>query len=202
MQLLQIKKSTSTDKVWLTFDDGSFIPFNMDDLVIHKIKIGIIDNYQLLCELSLKFLLNNYALRQIAISPKVRQILAPKLVNQAKYYQTKYHLNVSYAQIIENILSYLDEKGWLDSIAYAKFLLKKHSKKSKRYLEQLFAFYHLDKTLLISNDQDNIKKLLLKKISHLSNPLDFKTKNKLIQSLVQKGFAYSDIKFVIDEIAN
>lgn len=201
MQLLQIKKSQSSDKVWLTFDDGSFIPFKMDDIVVHKIKTGIIDNYEFLCELSLKFILNNYALHQIAISPKIGAILVPKLKNQVYYYINKYNLIVSNSDsIITDTINYLDEKGWLDKTAYAKFLVKKFSKKSKRYLEQLFSFYHLDKTLLLNNDKDNLKNLLLKKISKLPNPLDFKTKSKLMQSMVQKGFAYSDIKSVIDEI--
>ena len=60
MQLLQIKKSRSSDKVWLTFDDGSFIPFKMDDVVIHKIKTGIVENYNLLCELTLKLLITSF----------------------------------------------------------------------------------------------------------------------------------------------
>lgn len=201
MQLNQIRSSRSSDKVWLTFDDGSFIPFKIDDVVIHKIKIGTIDNYDFLCELSLKFLLNNYALRQIALSPKIREILLPKLKNQIYYYSKKYTFpSLNGNQIIDQTLNYLEDKGWLDKNSYAQFLIKKHHKKSSQYLNQLFSFYNLDKTLLINNDQDNLKKLLQKKLSKLPNPLDFKTKNKLTQSMVQKGFAYSDIKSVIDEI--
>ena len=202
MQLIQIKKSHSSDKVWLTFDDGSFIPFKVDDVVIYKLKTNTEVDFDLLSQLSLKFLLNNYALRQIAISPKISQILIPKLKNQARYYQKKYGLIISNSElIITEIINYLNQNNWLDTTAYANFLLKKHHKKSKRYLEQLFSFYHLDKNLLINNDQDNLKNLLLKKINKLPKPLDFKTKNKVIASLVQKGFAYSDIKFVIDEIS-
>lgn len=201
MQILQIKKSLSSDKVWLTFDNGNFIPFKIDDVVIYKIKTGIEVDYNFLSQLSLKFLLNNYALRQIAISPKIGEILIPKLKNQARYYQKKYsYPDIDSSQIISEIINYLDEKKWLDKVAYAKFLIKKHYKKSKRYLDQLFSFYHLDKSLLTNNDKENLKSLLLKKNSKLSNPLDFKTKNKLIQSMVQKGFAYFDIKSTIDEI--
>lgn len=201
MQILQIKKSRSNDQVWLSFDDGSYLPLKIDDIVIHKIKIGVIDNYDFLCELSLKFLINNYALRQIAISPKIAAILIPKLKNQARYYTKKYSLpSINFNQIITDTINYLDSNNWLDKNNYAKYLLKKHHKKSKRYLEQLFSHYSLDKTLLNNNDKDIIKNLLLKKINKLSKPLDFKTKNKLIQSLLQKGFAYSDIKSVIDEV--
>jgi SOS response regulatory protein OraA/RecX len=200
MQILQIKKSLSSDKVWLTFDDGSFIPFKIDDVVIYKIKTGSDIDFNFLCQLSLKFLLNNYALRQIAISPKIGVILLPKLKNQARYYQKKYSFpDINSQNIINETIDYLDEKGWLDTEAYAKYILKKNYKKSKRYLEQLFSFYHLDKSLLINNDKENLKVLLLKKISKLPNPLDFKTKSKLIQSMVQKGFAYFDIKSIIDE---
>jgi len=199
MQILQVKKSRSNDKIWLTFDDGSFIPFKLDDYVLEKLKIGQEVDFNRLCQLSLKFLLNNYALRQIAISPKIGAILIPKLKNQARYYQKKYNIIAGSSQIIDETINYLEANNWLDKTAYAKFLIKKHSKKSKRYLEQLFNFYHLDKTLLINNDKVNLKNLLLKKISHISKPLDFKTKSKLMQSMVQKGFAYSDIKSVIDE---
>ncbi|PJA51072.1 hypothetical protein CO009_02645 [Candidatus Shapirobacteria bacterium CG_4_8_14_3_um_filter_35_11] len=200
MQLLQIKKSHSRDKVWLTFDDGSFIPFKIDDIVIHKIKVGSEIDYDLLCQLSLKFLLTSYALRQIAISPKIRSILLPKLKNQARYYIKKYNLIIgNYQNLIDDTLNYLEQKGWLDNNSYAKFLLKKHHQKSKRYLEQLFSHYNLDKSILNNNDQDNIKNMLLKKISKQPNPLDFKTKNKIIQSMMQKGFTYNDIKSAIDE---
>ena len=200
MQLLQIKKSHSSDKVWLTFDDSSFIPFKIDDIVIHKIKVGSEIDHDLLCQLSLKFLLNNYALRQIAISPKIRAILIPKLKNQVRYYQKKYSFpNINSSQIIDDTISYLESNNWLNQDNYAKFLIKKHYKKSKRYLEQLFNFYHLDKSLLTNNDKVNLKNLLLKKMSHISKPVDFKTKTKLIQSLIQKSFAYNDIKSAIDE---
>jgi len=201
MQLIQIRPSRNNDKVWLTFDDGSFIPFKIDDVVVYKIKIGPVDNYDFLCELSAKFLINNYALRQIAISPKIRQILLPKLKNKIYYFSKKYNFqNLNAIQIIDQNLDYLEGQGWLDKNSYAKFLIKKHHQKSKQYLQQLFSFYNLDKTLLSSNDKENLKKILQKKISNLSNPLDLSTKNKLIRSMVQKGFAYSDIKFVIDEI--
>ncbi len=204
MRLLQISPSRSSDKVWLTFDDGSYLPFKIDDVVIHKVKTGDVNNYQLLCELSLKFLINNYALRQVAISPKIASILLPKLKNQIKYYCKKYNiLNSNTNTIVDDTINYLDNKGWLDKNNYAKFIIKKHHKKSRRYLEQLFSFYHLDKTLLSSNNEkDNIKNLLLKKTNKLPKPLDFKTKTKLIQSLIQKGFAYNDIKSVIDETPN
>lgn len=202
MQLLQIQRSRSSDKVWLSFDDGSYIPFKIDDVVLEKLKINTEVDYPHLCGLSLKFLINNYALRQVAISPKIETILAPKLKNQARYYQKKYSFpSLNSDEIVDSTISYLNEKGWLDPVGYAKNLIKKHHKKSKRYLEQLFSFYHLDKSLLNSSDDlDNMKKILLKKINHLSKPLDFKTKSKLIQSLVQKGFAYSDTKSVIDEL--
>lgn len=205
MQILQIKKSRSNDQVWLTFDDGSYLPFKIDDVVLEKLKINQEVDFNRLCELSLKFLLNNYALRQIAISPKIGAIILPKLKNQARYYIKKYlpagrQVILNTDQIITEIINYLENNNWLDKVAYAKFLIKKHYKKSKRYLEQLFSFYHLDKNLLINNDKDNLKTLLLKKVTKLPNPLDFKTKNKLIQSLLQKGFAYSDIKSVIDEV--
>lgn len=203
MQLQQIKKSHSSDKVWLTFNNGSFVPFKIDDVVLERLKINAEVDFPHLCELSLKFLINNYALRQVAISPKIASILVPKLKNQVRYYQNKYNFYESnYDGIISDTINYLYDKGWLDCDAYAKFIIKKHHKKSKRYLEQLFSLHHLDKSLLnASDDKNNIKILLLKKISHLAKPLDFKTKNKLFQSLIQKGFAYSDIKSVIDEIS-
>lgn len=201
MQLLQIKKSRSSDKIWLTFDNGSFLPFKLDDYVLEKLKIGDSVDFDHLCHLSLKFLINNYALRQIAISPKIGEILLPKLKSQSRYYQKKYNFsNINPDQIINDTIDSLEEKKWLDKDGYAQFLLKKHHKKSRRYLEQLFSYYHLDKSLLVVDDKNNLKILLLKKINKLSKQLDLSTKNKLMQSMVQKGFAYSDTKSMIDEI--
>jgi len=205
MILLQIRKSKSPEKIYLLFDNGGLLPLKLDDYVLEKLKSGQeITNplFDRLSVLSLTYLLKNYALNQIAISPKIETILRPKLLRQISYYFHKFSFaSIDTSPIIADILDYLNQKKLLDPATYASYLIRRHRGKSENYLRQLFFHHHLDTSLLFGsvNDPDQIRKLINKKTKSLPKPMDFKTKTRLIGFLLRNGFAYSDIKTVIDE---
>ncbi|PIU73245.1 hypothetical protein COS78_03395 [Candidatus Shapirobacteria bacterium CG06_land_8_20_14_3_00_40_12] len=206
MILQQIRPSKSSEKIYLLFDNGNILPLKLDDYVLEKLKSGqvITDSlFDRLSTLSLTYLLKNYALRQIAVSPKIETVLRPKLNRQIDIYFHKFSFApIDTQPIITDLIDYLNQKKLLDPTAFASYLINRNPSKSLHYLHQLFSHYHLDLSLLISltDDLNKIKKLIIIKTKSISKPMDFKTKTRLIGFLTRKGFAYSDIKTAIDEI--
>lgn len=207
LQLQKILPSRRTkNRVWLIFNDSSKLPFFIDDVVILNLKIGqIIDDgfFNKIKEASLFYLLYNYSLNQIALSPKISRVLSPKIKQKIYFYQKKYHLDGDFSFLTDKIINKLSEKKLLDEEAYSAYLLRKNKGRSRQYLSQLFNYYHLEFPLdYNSHDQDILKNLLLKKNVLSLNLSEIAVKNKLFASLMRKGFAYSDIKSVIDELIN
>jgi len=206
MILQKIKRSKSPEKIYLLFAGGNLLPLKLDDFVLTKVKIGTeIDHslYSRLSALSLHYLLLNYALRQVAISPKIETILHPKLNRQTNIYLHKFSYSpIDTSKIINDVLAFLNQKNLLDHAAFAGYIIRRHQSKSQNYLRQLFFHHHLDPSLLpsVTDDLSKIKKLIVKKLKTSPKAMDFKTKNRLIGFLSRKGFAYNDIKTVIDEL--
>lgn len=207
MILQQVRQSKSPEKIYLLFDNGNLLPLKLDDYVLEKLKPGQIITpplFDRLSTLSLTYLLKNYALRQIAISPKIESVLHPKLLRQVSFYFHKFSFSpVDASPIISGVIDYLNQKNLLDPSVYASYLIRRHQGKSRSYLRQLFSHYHLAPSLLPppTADLDKIRILIYKKTKSISKPMDFKTKTRLIGYLTRKGFAYYDIKTVIDETA-
>jgi len=184
---------------------GSFkLPFFIDDVVIFSLKGGQeIDSelFEKIKEASLYYLLYNYSLNQIAISPKISRILIPKIKQKLYFYQKKYNLEGEYSFLADKIILKLSDSGLLNESLYAEFLLKRNQHRSRHYLTRLFSYYNLD---LPSDyqfqDQESIRNILIKKKSLSTILSENAEKNKLIASLARKGFAYNDIKTVIDEM--
>jgi SOS response regulatory protein OraA/RecX len=207
MKLLKVQKSRNPEKIYLIFKGRPPLPFFLDDYVKEKIKLGLeIDNdyFSKLSYLSLTFLLRSYGLNRLATSPHIKSTLLPKLRRQSIIYQKRWLLKIDSQEIINNLLNYFENHELLDTASFAASLIHRHQKKSHSYLRSLFLHHRLDLSLLPlpQGEVDKIKKLLEKKIRNLSKPLDFKTKNRLFGFLLRKGFAYDDIKTVIDELLN
>lgn len=207
LQLQKILPSRRTkNRVWLIFSDSSKFPFFIDDVVIFNLKTGkIIDDdlFSKIKESSLFYLLYNYSLNQVALSPKIARVLSPKIKQKLYFYQKKYHLDGDFSFLIDQIIDKLSEKKLLNEDSYIAYLLHKNKGRSRQYLSQLFNYYHLQfPSDFVSRDQDILKNLLLKKNVLSLNLSETAVKNKLFSSLMRKGFAYSDIKSVIDELTN
>ncbi|MFA6007619.1 MAG: hypothetical protein WC784_03150 [Candidatus Shapirobacteria bacterium] len=205
LQLLKILPSRRTkNRVWLIFSDSSKLPFFADDVIILGLKIGLDINDELYFKIknaALYYLLYNYSLNQIALSPKISQVLSPKIRQKLYFYQKKYQIDGDFAYLTDQINDKLSSLNLLDDAAFTNHLLRKNQRHSRQYLSQLFSYYHLKLPETYSNhDVESIKNILLKKNLQSLNLSEPAVKNKLFASLMRKGFAYADIKNVIDEL--
>jgi SOS response regulatory protein OraA/RecX len=205
--LANIKTSRIKNRVNLVFSDGNYLPFFIDD----TIRLSLSKNQELNPEkldqiksLCLLYLGKEYALRQIAISPKTEKILFQKLKTffYKKTQKFKLLLSTPSDLVINQIIGDLKEKKFLNQESFIDYFIKKNKYKSIAEIKYLLNQQGIDTTSLnLSSDNENqsIKKILSKK--HLTRELlsDFSYKNKLYSSLFRKGFSVSSIKTAIDE---
>ena len=204
MQIVAISPSRRSSQVWLKFNDQSFIPLRVDDLVVLKIKKLIDlseDQYQNILSHSVGFLLSEYCLRQIAISPKVESILRRKL----RLYCPKIIKKYNYPTDIvtteqEQVIHKIKESNLLDEQKYIDYVIRKYPKKSISEINYLLASLGIDQKINVSPESEinKIKELIAKKYK-IADLADYNTKNKIISRLYRKGFALEFIKTAIDE---
>jgi len=205
LKLLRLLPSRRTNnRVWLIFNDSSKLPFFIDDVVRLNLKANLDISEELFNKIksaSLYYLLYNYSLNQIALSPKIEKTLSPKIRQKLYFYQKKYHLDGDFTYLIDQVIKKLSSLNLLDDVTFASYLLRKNKKHSRQYLSRLFSYYHLSLPPDFNrNDIQNIKDVLVKKKYASLNLSENSVKNKLLASLLRKGFAYSDIKTAIDEL--
>jgi SOS response regulatory protein OraA/RecX len=201
MIIQSLKVSRRPNLIWLTFDAGHYLAISIDDVYKYSLKKGdLIDDQKLrlLFKISFNFLLMEYALRQIALSPKNEKIIRQKLKLKYLFLHRKYHppqLNID--EIINEIILKLKDKNLLDETAYVKSLLRRHSHKSAEYLKSLLInqgidFQKYNHLIDFSEDITKIKKLLPR----------LGTDQKAILKLIRRGFSLSYIKKAIDDCQN
>jgi len=214
MQIISIKASKTPNRVWITFSDRSFIPFFIDDVVkLSLVKNQEIDElkFQLIIQTCLFFTGREYALRQIAISPKTEKIINQKLKLFFKKTILRYKINtnnLSLDTIGHQIIQELKDKKLLNDQDFIDYYLKKNSKKSRQQiiysLQQLgvnsefLSLIEFDQT----SDVDKIKIILNKKNIDKSKMTDYNAKNKVKASLYRRGFNLSDINKAFDDWLN
>lgn len=214
MNLVSIKASRIPNRVYLRFSDGKYLPFFIDDVVIHSLRSGMdLDEliFKKIVNVALTYLLKDYSLRQIAISPKTTKILTFKLSLYLRRLTKKYQLALSESEKIElvesNILK-LKEKGLINDEEYINFFIKKNSRKSRQEIMFLLKKNGIDTSIIPSEklnnegDKDKIKNLIIKKIHNSSDLIDFNNRKKVTAYLIRKGFSYDDVKFTIDDLIN
>lgn len=204
MQLISINPSRHLPKVWLKFSDDSLLPFKLDDIVLLKIKKFIDLDGETLDKIyyySLKFLLLEYALRQIAISAKTEKIITQKL-NQKLYlllHKYPYPQN-NYNFLVVETTQYLSDNKLLDQDQYLYHFINKNKYKSKRELNFLLKSQGIEFSLSrLPSDEDKIRYLVEKKLKS-TDLANYNNKNKLISALVRKGFSLNEVKTVIDDL--
>jgi len=214
MQITSIKTSKIPNRVWITFSDHSFIPFFIDDVVkLSLVKNQEIDNskFQLIIETCLLFAGREYALRQIAISPKTEKILSQKLKLFFQKTIFKYKLNtnnLNLNEINQQIINILKDRKLLNEKDFINYFVKKNYKKSRQQIIYSLQQFGIDSSFLSSinfsqeSDIDKIKNLLNKKNIDKSKLVDFNEKNKIKSSLYRRGFNLSDINNAFDDWFN
>jgi SOS response regulatory protein OraA/RecX len=204
VKLSNIKTSRIPNRVNLVFSDQSYLPFFIDDVV----KLSLVKNQELdsekldlIINSSLKYLGKEYALRQIAISPKSEKILSQK-INQFFFRATqkfKLFSDYSTSQIINEIVTELKDRNLLNKSDFAAYFIKKNKNKSQAHVRFLLQQQGIISDISTLDDQTAIKKILSKKRITQEFLSDFNLKNKLFASLFRSGFQISDIKAAIDD---
>lgn len=208
MQIITISSARLPERVWLKFDDDSLLPFKVDDVVLLKLK-KFIDlsstEYETVQKYSASYLLYEYAIRQLAISPKTRLALDQKL----RLYSRKIIFKYNYpsklvSSLVPVTLEKIDEKGLINDDEFVAYYIRRHPHKS--LMDIKFSLQHLgvdlkDHPHLFVSEKDKIRTLITKKLRH-QDLTDVNTKNKLISFLCRKGFALGDVKTIIDEYNN
>lgn len=213
MELLSIKTSRFPTRVYLKFSTGLFIPFYIDDVVKMSLSSGKhIDDSEFakIVERALNYLSWEYALKQIAISPKTEKILSQKINGYLNRVLYKYQIPniVDTNKILNQCILKVKEQGLINDFEYIIFFIKKNSKKSKKEIIFLLAqkginINELPQDVFNKNDDlEKIKKLIEKKGTNREKLANFEYKNKLTAYLYRKGFSLSNIKTAIDEFLN
>ncbi len=207
LSITNIKTSRIPNRVNLTFSDGSYLPFLIDDVVrLSLSKNQEVDSEKLaqIISSSLTYLGKEYALRQIAISPKTETILSQKLKIYFIKTTQKFKLfsQISSSSIIEKIIQEIKSRGFLNNSDFVTYFVNKNKSKSLNEIKFLLRQKGIDSSSLNlspKNELDSIKKILSKKKITRELVADFNSKNKLYASLFRRGFQISDIKAAIDD---
>jgi SOS response regulatory protein OraA/RecX len=208
MQIITISSARLPERVWLKFDDDSLLPLKVDDVISLKLKKFVdlsASEYDKVQKHSASYLLYEYAIRQLAISPKTRLALDQKLrlYSQKIIFKYNYTHNLV-SSLITTTLGIVEEKGLINDAEFVAYYIRRHPRKSLMDLK--FSLQRLgvdlkDHPHLFVSEKDKIRLLITKKLRH-QDLTDVNTKNKLISFLCRKGFALGDVKSIIDEILN
>lgn len=202
MTLIKVKTSKQPGQVWLIFADNSYLPYSADDWVRLRLILPVDLNpeqFQQLVDTSLTYRLKIYALNQIALSPKIRRDLLSKLKLKARFITQKYKIASPHTDsIVTNVLDYLDEHDLIDEQAYVDHIIGKYSHKPQAYITRYLSSKGLGHYPIKKDDTELLKNILAKQKYQQLASADYKTRTKLITSLIHKGFAYDDIKAFID----
>lgn len=207
LSIVNIKTSRIKNRVNLVFSDKNYLPMFIDDVVRLSLpKHDEIDEEKLnqIKSLSLYYLGKEYALRQIAISPKTEKILFQKLKIYFIKITQKYKLLslIQTDSVINQIIDELKEKKYLNQSSFVEYFLKKNKSKSVAEIKYLLRQQGIEISSINipdNNENQSIKNILSKKKVDKYLLTDYSYKNKLYASLFRKGFSISSIKAAIDE---
>jgi len=210
LQLSNIKASRITNRVNLIFSDGSYLPFFIDDVVrlaLHKGQDIDAVQYDIIKDKSLLYLGKEYALRQIAISPKTEKKLELKLRIYFQKFKKKYNITDinSVSSITSDIIADLNSRNLLNKTDFTSYFINKNRHKSRTETLYLLSQQGIETTPFVTNQLDSnndlelIKKYFSKKRISPELLRDFKYRQKIMASLFRRGFKLSDIKTIIDD---
>lgn len=131
----------------------------------------------------LKHKLYDYALFQLAISPKSEFGLIQKLKQKRR--------RLDPTLPIDPIIKKLKRLGFLDDQVYLEYFLRRHPLWSSRRLSYELKRQHIDYQAPFGSDLKKIKKIISKQAT--------KDKNKLFAKLSRLGFSLSDVIIAFDE---
>lgn len=208
LSLSNIKASRIPNRVNLTFSDGSYLPFFIDDVV----KLSLKKNQNIDSEIlnliqtkSLLYLGKEYALRQIAISPKTEKGLSLKLKIFFQKTLFKFHIkDITTDFLIGEIMADIVSMGLINNKDFIVYFIRKNRNKSQSQIMSLLSAQGIKTDEFIrqqlsqNNDCNLIEKFFDKKNINAQQLADFKFRQRIIASLFRRGFNISDIQNSID----
>ena len=143
--------------------------------------------------------LSEYALRQIAISPKTSYLLRQKL----KIYCQKNRLRAP--NTIAKVLKKIENKGLLNDQKYVEYYLRKYPKKSHNLVKLELGHRGISRQLIeklvhynAAQSENAIVLLLTKKKITAALMADPREKNRILSMILRKGFSLNEAKSAID----
>ncbi|MCX6726718.1 MAG: RecX family transcriptional regulator, partial [Candidatus Shapirobacteria bacterium] len=132
------------------------------------------------------------------LSPKIKRELQPKLKLKARFLSQKYKISTpNLDTIISTVLDYLEEHDLINEKSYVDYIVSKYSHKPQAYISRFLSSKGLRQHSIVKDDTELLKDILSRpKYQNMANT-DYKTRQKLIVSLIRKGFTYDDIKATI-----
>lgn len=210
MQLISVTPARRSGVLILHFSDNSVLQLDSTDFVKLNLKKNAHLSYSLLVSVrrcSVRFLLTSYALRQVAISPKIEVVLRPKLKSQLRQIISKYRLPPMFVSpaLIDEVIGYLHLRRLLNVPDFVDSQIRRHPHLSRRALIARLHQFGVDREQLQSlpspqDENTKIKYFLCKKHLTRQDLTDNKTRNKIIASLLRKGFSLNQVKSVIDAV--
>lgn len=210
LQIIKIKASRISNRINISFSDNTYIPLFIDDIVkLSLSKNKDVDPQKLeeIIQSSFSYLGREYALRQIAISPKTEKILSQKLkiyfLKALKKY--KVFIEIDLSSLVENIITELKSRNLLNKEDFIHYFIRKNRHKSIMHITLSLAQQDIKidpdllKELLPQNDSLLIKKYLDKKRINSKDLKDFNYRQKIFASLYRRGFNLTNIKDAIDD---
>ena len=203
MEIISVNVSKKNSRlVWLKFTGNILLPLSADDYVLMHLRKFEPLTDPLFLEIqsaSARFLLTEYSLRQVAISPKVRVLLSQKL----RLYSRKINQRYQYPEglvisLVDSVVDKIEVMGLLDPDSFVEYYLRRHKKQSSVQNNFFLRQLGITNNTIATDDLDKIKIILQKKYKP-ADFKDYKTKSKIIAKLYQKGFAVNDIKNAIDD---
>ncbi len=202
--VLQLKKTSFSNTVYVHTTAGVYV-LSVD--IVAKLGLRPGSEIQNLFELeqsSYHYQLREFSLRQVAISPKNKQVLSKKVEQKYRFIKTKYGYSSDYDY--QNILDELEQKKLINAHDYAGYLSRRYKNKSKEYLRQKMLQSGVESSLVSetitnldpSQELQQMEKLIQKQLLKYQKLPKNKQYIKIMSSLYQKGFPISKAKDMLD----
>lgn len=213
IQTIIHKKINRTGRSFvLTIQNGQTFYLSLNSDIYSKFRPGdslTDEQIQHLSATSLENLLNEYALRQIAISPKNRQILHQKLQQKLPFFIKQYkYVLLDTGQIITKIIDKLATQNLLNESDFASYLLSRHKNKSSFFQKRILRQKGIDSDIvsnLFSRPDSSgqialITNLVNKYRLRYQNMPKYQQNQKILNLLYNRGFPLSLAKPIVDQI--
>ncbi|MCL4384462.1 recombination regulator RecX [Patescibacteria group bacterium] len=204
--IAKLKSLPSGHSCWVEFSNQKLLRLPLDLVVKEHLTTGLqlsLPRYRRLLRKSIRYRLKEYALNQIALSPKTEFLLRQKL----KLFCLKHHLQAS--RTIEFVVKIVKGHGFLDNEKFVNHYLAKFPRKSLAMLKFELAAKGVPRPVIDSlvrvdpaSSRQAIFAILRRRHATSQSLGDLREKNRILSAILRKGFTLDEAKSAIDEYLN